>query len=164
MQIDIKSNQFYYLWSIFQMFGNLIDKNNAQFFCFFSLIDNFKTHENPSRLPGLCLWALTGMGLGPSFKTMLGPSKKSMGMCWDLAGPRPKPKPITIWCYLWILFFHYRFGVCCLFITSTSGSTSSQNCSYIQNPNYPNAYGSTTAISFTVAKCSSGMFLEFTKL
>merc|ERR1711981_409459 len=56
------------------------------------------------------------------------------------------------------------FGVCCLFITSTSGSTSSQNCSYIQNPNYPNAYGSTTAISFTVAKCSSdvcGIRLDF---
>ena len=28
--------------------------------------------------------------------------------------------------------YYYRFGVCCLFITSTSGSTLSQNCSYIQ--------------------------------
>ena len=59
-------------------------------------------------------------------------------------------------------YIHYiRFGVCCLFITSTSGSTSNQNCSYIQNPNFPNAYGVTTAISFTVAKCSSGMYLSF---
>ena len=61
---------------------------------------------------------------------------------------------------------HYiRFGVCCLFITSTSGSTSNQNCSYIQNPNFPNAYGVTTAISFTVAKCSTGMYLfQLTKM
>merc|ERR1712018_1101276 len=47
------------------------------------------------------------------------------------------------------------FGVCCLFITSTSGATVSQNCSYIQNPNFPSAYASETAISFTVTKCSS---------
>merc|ERR1711884_915270 len=46
-------------------------------------------------------------------------------------------------------------GVCCLFITSTSGATVSQNCSYIQNPNFPSAYASETAISFTVTKCSS---------
>jgi len=47
------------------------------------------------------------------------------------------------------------FGVCCLFITSTSGASVSENCSYIQNPNFPNAYGVETAISFTVAKCSA---------
>ena len=52
---------------------------------------------------------------------------------------------------------HHRFGVCCLFITSTSGATVSQNCSYIQNPNFPSAYASETAISFTVTKCSSGI-------
>jgi len=47
------------------------------------------------------------------------------------------------------------FGVCCLFITSTSGASVSENCSYIQNPNFPNAYGVETAISFTVQKCSA---------
>merc|ERR1711899_324847 len=46
-------------------------------------------------------------------------------------------------------------GVCCLFITSTSGAFVSENCSYIQNPNFPNAYGVETAISFTVQKCSA---------
>ena len=54
------------------------------------------------------------------------------------------------------LFHHNRFGVCCLFITSTSGASVSENCSYIQNPNFPNAYGVETAISFTVQKCSAG--------
>jgi hypothetical protein len=47
------------------------------------------------------------------------------------------------------------FGVCCLFITTTSGSAVSENCSYIQNPNFPNAYGVETAISYTVNKCSN---------
>ena len=56
-----------------------------------------------------------------------------------------------------ISMFFNRFGVCCLFITSTSGATVSQNCSYIQNPNFPSAYGSETAISFTVSKCATGI-------
>jgi len=47
------------------------------------------------------------------------------------------------------------FGVCCLFITQTSGTTISQNCSYIQNPNFPSAYGSETAATYTIAKCSN---------
>merc|ERR1739848_862846 len=47
------------------------------------------------------------------------------------------------------------FGVCCLFISSTSGATLSQNCSYIQNPGFPTAYAATTAQSFTIAKCAS---------
>ena len=38
----------------------------------------------------------------------------------------------------------------------TSGAAVSQNCSYIQNPNFHNAYGVETAISFTVNKCSAG--------
>jgi len=47
------------------------------------------------------------------------------------------------------------FGVCCLFISSTSGATLSQNCSYIQNPGFPTAYAATTALSFTIAKCAT---------
>ena len=31
----------------------------------------------------------------------------------------------------------------------------------VKNPNFPSAYASTTAISFTVAKCSSGTYLNF---
>ena len=37
----------------------------------------------------------------------------------------------------------HRFGVCCVFVYETSGSTISQNCSYIRNPNYPDAYTDT---------------------
>jgi len=47
------------------------------------------------------------------------------------------------------------FGVCCLFITSAAGGSVDQNCSYIQNPNFPNAYASAAAISYTINKCSS---------
>lgn len=49
------------------------------------------------------------------------------------------------------------FGVCCLFITSTSGAEINNNCTYIQNPNYPSAYGAETAISFKVSKCSASV-------
>ena len=57
------------------------------------------------------------------------------------------------------IHFYTRFGVCCLFITSTSGAEINNNCSYIQNPNYPNAYGTETAISFKVNKCSAGILI-----
>merc|ERR1712223_1834875 len=46
------------------------------------------------------------------------------------------------------------FGVCCLFLYKTGSEDVSQNCSYIQNPNYPSAYGSTTSIYWNVKKCS----------
>ncbi len=57
-----------------------------------------------------------------------------------------------------VIFFDYRFGVCCIFVTSTSGSTITQNCTYIQNPGYPSAYGGTSSVSYTIQKCSSGLF------
>jgi len=47
------------------------------------------------------------------------------------------------------------FGVCCVFILSTTGDIS-QNCSYIQNPSYPSSYGDTTSLTYTVRKCSDG--------
>ena len=46
-----------------------------------------------------------------------------------------------------------RFGVCCVFMVTACGSTISQNCSYIKNPGYPNAYTDTTACSYTISKC-----------
>ena len=49
-----------------------------------------------------------------------------------------------------------RFGVCCLFLYTASGSTIVQNCSYIRNPGFPSAYTGTSAISYTIQKCSSG--------
>ena len=54
--------------------------------------------------------------------------------------------------------FKNRFGVCCLFITSTSGAEINNNCTYIQNPNYPSAYDAETAISFKVSKCSESRY------
>jgi len=44
------------------------------------------------------------------------------------------------------------FGVCCVFSTSTCGSTMSQNCSYITNPGYPNTYSTTGSCDFTISK------------
>ena len=59
---------------------------------------------------------------------------------------------------LWSSSFicHFRFGVCCLFTLSTSGSTISQNCSYIQNPGFPTALAGGSAVSYTVNKCNDG--------
>ena len=51
-------------------------------------------------------------------------------------------------------FSCYRFGVCCLFIYNSASTSVSENCSYIQNPNFPSAYGSTSTISWTVTKCA----------
>ena len=50
--------------------------------------------------------------------------------------------------------FSLRFGVCCLFTVSSSGSTITQNCTYIQNPGFPSTYTSTTALTYTVSKCA----------
>ena len=51
--------------------------------------------------------------------------------------------------------FHLRFGVCCVFMTSTCGDTITMNCSYIKNPSYPSALTSTSACSFTIGKCDN---------
>lgn len=47
------------------------------------------------------------------------------------------------------------FGVCCVFSSSTCGSTISENCTYITNPGYPNTYSTTGSCEFTVEKSSS---------
>jgi hypothetical protein len=53
------------------------------------------------------------------------------------------------------------FGVCCVFTLSTTG-TVTQNCTYIQNPGYPSIYSSTSGVTYTVNKCSSGKLKMFT--
>ena len=64
---------------------------------------------------------------------------------------------------LWIIYayitFHTvsRFGVCCLFVVSSTSTTIDQNCTYIQNPGFPSTYGETTALKFTINKCSSNV-------
>ena len=50
----------------------------------------------------------------------------------------------------------FRFGVCCLFTTQSSG-TISENCTYLQNPGFPSAYTTSTTIQWTVTKCSTGL-------
>jgi len=48
------------------------------------------------------------------------------------------------------------FGVCCVFSVSTSGTTISQNCTYIVNPSYPSTYVPTTTpstLTYKIAKC-----------
>ncbi len=53
--------------------------------------------------------------------------------------------------------FLFRFGVCCVFILTGTGSTTvTQNCTYIQNTGFPSALTGTTAVSYTVQKCSCG--------
>ena len=36
-----------------------------------------------------------------------------------------------------------------------SGGTINQNCTYIQNPGFPSTYSATTALTYTVDKCSN---------
>merc|ERR1712226_300954 len=49
------------------------------------------------------------------------------------------------------------FGVCCLFVYSSASTTISQNCSYIQNPNFPSAYASTSTIAWQINKCATNI-------
>jgi len=46
------------------------------------------------------------------------------------------------------------FGVCCLFIVSATSTTINENCTYIQNPSFPSVYADTTALTYTINKCS----------
>ena len=57
-----------------------------------------------------------------------------------------------------IIFCLPRFGVCCLFLYSASGSTIMQNCSYIRNPSFPSSYTGTSSVTYTIQKCSSGKY------
>ena len=50
-----------------------------------------------------------------------------------------------------------RFGVCCLFIVTSTTTTIDQNCTYIQNPSFPSVYSSQTALTYTINKCSSNV-------
>jgi hypothetical protein len=53
------------------------------------------------------------------------------------------------------------FGVCCVFIISATGGVITQNCTYIQNPNFPSTYSGSTAVSYTISKCSPGKQIVF---
>ncbi|XP_059084415.1 uncharacterized protein LOC131881546, partial [Tigriopus californicus] len=45
------------------------------------------------------------------------------------------------------------FGVCCVFLVSRSGATVAQNCTYLRNPSFPNAYAETSQVSYNIQKC-----------
>merc|ERR1711971_1251020 len=49
------------------------------------------------------------------------------------------------------------FGVCCLFVVSSTSTTISENCTYIQNPSYPSVYSDTASLTYTINKCSSSV-------
>merc|ERR1719150_2451271 len=50
------------------------------------------------------------------------------------------------------------FGVCCVFLYSSTSNTISYNDSYIQNPGFPSAYTSTgTTVTYTIQKCSNNI-------
>lgn len=47
------------------------------------------------------------------------------------------------------------FGVCCTFTDSTCGSTVTQNCTYITNPNYPTTYSTAGSCAWSVTPLNS---------
>ena len=74
-------------------------------------------------------------------------------------GPVLRSEPRT----LFRILFHYLypfqgFGVCCLFFTSSCGSTINQNITYLQNPGYPSGYSTaaSTQCEYIIQKVSPG--------
>jgi len=51
------------------------------------------------------------------------------------------------------------FGVCCVFQVTDSGDEISENCTYIQNPDFPATTTSTNSITYNVKKCSDNVCL-----
>ncbi|XP_059097812.1 uncharacterized protein LOC131892089 [Tigriopus californicus] len=49
------------------------------------------------------------------------------------------------------------FGVCCLFVVKESGTTVTRNCTYLENPGSPNPYGSSSQVSYQIAKCCANV-------
>ena len=49
------------------------------------------------------------------------------------------------------------FGVCCVFTLTDQSGQVNQNCTYIQNPGYPQSYTSVASVSYTINKCANGI-------
>lgn len=49
-----------------------------------------------------------------------------------------------------------RFGVCCVFTITASGSTVRENCTYLANPGFPAKYTQSTSVIYTVNKLQKG--------
>ena len=56
-----------------------------------------------------------------------------------------------------IYFSICSFGVCCLFLISSTSTTINQNCTYIRNPGFPSAYSGTASLMYRINKCSSNI-------
>ncbi len=54
----------------------------------------------------------------------------------------------------------FSFGVCCVF-TLTGSGTITENCTYVQNPNFPGALADTNGVDYTVERCGGGKVLFF---
>ncbi len=55
-----------------------------------------------------------------------------------------------------VMFNLFRFGVCCLFVVKEESEDEiSQNCTYIQNPDFPMATSEATSTTYTINKCSN---------
>ena len=67
---------------------------------------------------------------------------------------------ICIECIPYSFVFLHRFGVCCVFTVTESGQPITQNCTYIRNPGFPSAYSGTSPVSYTINKCSSGVYFQ----
>ena len=52
--------------------------------------------------------------------------------------------------------FSIRFGVCCLFLASNSGSVISQNCTYVRNPEFPGNYNGLGSVAYKLIKPADG--------
>ena len=59
------------------------------------------------------------------------------------------------------LLFSNSFGVCCVFLVTSSGTTINQNNTYIQNPGFSTAYSATTALTYTINKCAASKLSSF---
>ncbi len=56
-----------------------------------------------------------------------------------------------------LLILPGRFGVCCVFIVNDDdGGDVTQNCSYIQNPDFNTATTNAQTFTYTIEKCSNG--------
>jgi hypothetical protein len=56
------------------------------------------------------------------------------------------------------MYFQSRFGVCCLFLASNSGSVISQNCTYVRNPDFPGNYNGVGSVAYKLIKPIDGEY------
>ena len=65
---------------------------------------------------------------------------------------------LSFYGFFFVLFLPIttRFGVCCLFILQSGGSTVTENCTYVQSEGFPTALANQDPVQFTVQRCTNG--------